>query len=488
VGALIVALLVLAVVPLGISITDREHDSFREETAARARSVASAAEEHLSDNRPDAEAAEQVANAGEHGDCALVYDRNGTLILSTPCHDSALPPSALEDVLRTGRTQTKQDGGRLTMAVPIGDTVPPSGALIYSRPTDDLNQQLLTVWGWLTLCALGALAAALFVATRLARWVGRPLVKLDDAAARLGEGDLGARATVNEGPPEVRRLAATFNSMAARTENLIHGHRAVIADVSHQLRTPLTALRLRLDLLATDVDDTAAQELAGAQEEIARLSRLVDGLLAVARAENAVPRATSVRLDQVVADRITAWEPVTEERGVRFTARGPVGLTASMGPGDLEQVLDNLFANALEAAPVGGQVEIRTRRDAEGGLVELAVIDHGPGMDEQARERAFRRFDTGRESGTGLGLAIVHRLVTANGGRAALEETPGGGLTVRLSLPAGAAEARPARRERRPAWTDRTERGERGERSERGEKRGPEGDDGPVRKPDHPNV
>ncbi|WP_063770905.1 sensor histidine kinase [Streptacidiphilus neutrinimicus] len=472
VGALIVALLVLAVVPLGISITDREHDSFREETAARARAVASAAEEHLSDNHPDTEAADQVANAGRHGDCALVYDKHGTLILSTPCHASALPPSAVADVLRTGKAQTRQNDGWLTMAIPVDDTVPASGALVYSRPTDDLNHQLLTVWGWLSLCALGALAAALFVATRLARWVGRPLVELDDAATRLGEGDLGARAAVTNGPPEVRRLAATFNAMAARTENLIHGHRAVIADVSHQLRTPLTALRLRLDLLAADVEDDLAVELAGAQEEIARLSRMVDGLLAVARAENSVPRATPVRLDRVVADRITAWEPVAAEREVRFTASGPAELTASMGPGDLEQALDNLFANALEAAPAGGQVEIRTSRPAEGGTVTLAVIDHGPGMDESARERAFRRFDTGRESGTGLGLAIVHRLVTANGGQATLEETPGGGLTVRLSLPAGPSEARtarPVRRDRRPPRGERTERGERGERAERGD-------------------
>ncbi|RAG87371.1 sensor histidine kinase [Streptacidiphilus pinicola] len=480
VGALVVALLVLAVVPLGISITDREHDSFREETAARARAVASAAEEHLSDNKPDQEAAEQVANAGQHGDCALVYDRHGTLILSTACQDSALPPSAAADVLRDGRPQTGQNGDRLTMALPIGDTNPPAGVLIYSRPTDSLDQQLLTVWGWLTLCALGALGAALFVANRLARWVGQPLVALDGAAARLGEGDLGARATVTNGPPEVRRLAATFNAMAARTENLIHGHRAVIADVSHQLRTPLTALRLRLDLLAADAEGDTAQELAGAQEEIARLSRMVDGLLAVARAENAVPRQTSVRLDRVVADRIAAWEPVAEEREIGFTARGPAGLTASVGPGDLEQLLDNLFANALEAAPAGGRVEIRTRRDPEGAGVELAVVDHGPGMDAAARERAFRRFDTGRESGTGLGLAIVHRLVTANGGRATLEETPGGGLTVRLSLPAGPAETRPFRRERRP---------QRGERSaEKSGERGSEKSSGPAADGDAQNT
>jgi signal transduction histidine kinase len=318
--------------------------------------------------------------------------------------------------------------------VPVGDTVPPSGALVYSRSTEDLNDQLLAIWGWLSLCALGALGAAVLVAVRLARWVGRPLVELDGVAAQLGEGDLDARATITHGPPEVRRLAATFNAMASRTENLMHGHRAVIADVSHQLRTPLTALRLRLDLLAADADPETAQELGGAQDEIARLSRMVDGLLAVARAENSAPRQSAVRLDAVVADRLAAWEPVADERGVRLGAQGPAGVTALLTAGDLEQVLDNLLANALDAVPAGGRIDVRTEPCPRQDEVRLSVVDNGPGMSDAARERAFRRFDSGRESGTGLGLAIVDRLATANGGRAALEPTEGGGLTVHLWL------------------------------------------------------
>ncbi|MEY9875601.1 signal transduction histidine kinase [Streptacidiphilus sp. MAP12-33] len=450
--ALVLALLALAVVPLGISITDRQHDAFWEETAARARSVAAAAEEHLVDHQSDADARAQIGEAADHGDCAQVYDGGGTRILATPCAgDTSLTSSTVTEVLVDGSGRTAQSGGWLTVAEPIGDGVPLSGVLVYSRPTAGLDRQLLAVWGWLGLCALGALGASMLVAVRLARWVARPLRELDGAAARLGDGDLAARAVVGQGPPEVRRLAVTFNTMAARTENLIHGHRAVIADVSHQLRTPLTALRLRLDLLAGDSDDDAAQELAGAQEEIARLSRLVDGLLAVARAENSTPRQTSVQVDEVVADRITAWQPVAQDRDVVLSPGGPAGLAAWVGPGDLEQVLDNLIANALDIVPPGGRVQIRAGRCAEAGEVMLSVVDNGPGMDAEARERAFRRFDTGRESGTGLGLAIVHRLVTASGGRVALEPTPGGGLSVRLWLPAGRAPQPEARRGRRPS-------------------------------------
>jgi signal transduction histidine kinase len=124
--------------------------------------------------------------------------------------------------------------------------------------------------------------------------VSRPLAGLDAAVRQLAQGDLDTRAPADGGPAEVRRLAATFNAMAARLQALIHGHRSMMADVSHQVRTPLAALRLRLDLLAQEADAQTAAELAGAQGEIARLARLVNGLLAVARAESqTAPQSTS---------------------------------------------------------------------------------------------------------------------------------------------------------------------------------------------------
>ena len=141
---------------------------------------------------------------------------------------------------------------------------------------------------------------------------------------RLADGDLAIRAVVDSGPPELRRLATTFNTMAGRLEALVHGNRAVIADVSHQLRTPLAALRLRLDLLAADTaqsDPATGHELAGALEELARLSRLVDGLLAVARAENVVPVPTAVDVAEVARERVVAWHPVADDRGITLEAQ-----------------------------------------------------------------------------------------------------------------------------------------------------------------------
>ena len=271
-------------------------------------------------------------------------------------------------------------------------------------------------------------------AIALARWVGQPLNALDGTAQRLGGGALDARSVTGHGPPEVRRLARHFNAMAGRLETLVHGNRAAMADVSHQLRTPLTALRLRLDLLAQDADPATADELTGAQEEVSRLSRLVDGLLAVARAENVLVKPVPIAVDAVIRDRATAWRPVAEERAVVLKQDCPGPIRAMVGADHLEQILDNLLANALDAVPSGGHVEVSASSNGDG--IQVVVADDGPGMSAMQQAQAFRRFGTTAPGGAGLGLAIVHRLATSNGGCAALSDTPGGGLTVTLDLPA----------------------------------------------------
>jgi signal transduction histidine kinase len=321
------------------------------------------------------------------------------------------------------------------------------GTVILARSSKSLDNAIVALWVILGTIAVVATIGAALLAFGLARWVNRPLARLDGAAGRLADGDLAIRAVVDSGPPELRRLATTFNTMAGRLEALVHGNRAVIADVSHQLRTPLAALRLRLDLLAADTaqsDPATGHELAGALEELARLSRLVDGLLAVARAENVVPVPTAVDVAEVARERVVAWHPVADDRDITLEApeegpeegrarpRPPV--LAWMGEGHLEQVLDNLIANALDALDAGGHVTVTTTATTAGA--QITVTDDGPGMSAEDRERAFLRFTTSNPNGTGLGLAIVHRLVTSNGGQARLAETPGGGLTVVLDFPA----------------------------------------------------
>jgi signal transduction histidine kinase len=209
----------------------------------------------------------------------------------------------------------------------------------------------------------------------------------------------------------------------------------MLADASHQLRTPLTALRLRLDLLAADSAPATAVELAGAQEEIARLSRLVDGLLATARAEAVTEQLEQIDVTDTVGERVAAWQPVADGNGVKLVADAlsPTAPRVALGAGHLEQVLDNLIDNAIEAiGDKSGNVRVSVARSDDG--TRLTVADDGPGMTPQERSRAFLRYTTGSQNGTGLGLAIVHRLVTANGGTIRLADTPGGGLTVEVEF------------------------------------------------------
>ena len=206
--------------------------------------------------------------------------------------------------------------------------------------------------------------AAAAVAVALVRWVSRPLVALDAAARRLGDGALDTRSPVESGPTEVRRLSANFNTMAGRLEALVDGHQAMMADVNEP-RTQLAALRLRLDVLAQDAGEAVAGDLAVAlEEEVARLSRLVNGLLAVARAENVVAEPVTIAADVVIRGPDRRRHPAAEERGVTIDVNiEPVGDPGRRWPAE---VLDNLLANALDAVPAGGKVWVSARAAGPG--------------------------------------------------------------------------------------------------------------------------
>lgn len=302
------------------------------------------------------------------------------------------------------------------------------GVTVLMRPTGQLEFSLRAFWLMLILIATAALAAAVLIGVALSRWVARPLMQLGASARRLGDGNLAARAAT-DGPAEVRELATTFNAMAGRLETLAHGHRAMLADVSHQLRTPLAALRLQLEGFAADADAASpAPDISAALTEVARLVRMVDGLLAVARAENATPETILVAVSNVVAERTGAWAPVAEEQGVRLLSEISLAVRVVLGNGYLEQILDNLIANAIDATTAGNTITVTALPTARGA--RILVADDGPGMSAADMARAFLRFASSNPRGFGLGLAIVYRLASAGGGGATLGATPGGGLTV----------------------------------------------------------
>jgi signal transduction histidine kinase len=436
--ALTMTVLVAAVVPLALQAVAHERDAFINDAAATAHSVAVIAEDKLGDHGDDPALRAAVHSAARQNDELLVLNATGHVVVwhGNP-HDSWT--NLVAQVDQSGTLATKLTKDRVIVVEPVwndgrinGSAI---GTVVLERPVDSLNQSITNLWLYLAVLAGGAMIAAALIAITFARWVNRPLARMDAAARRLADGDLAVRAATRAGPPELRRMAATFNMMAGRLETLVHGHRAMLADVSHQLRTPLAALRLRIDLLSADSSPAAAAELAGAQEEIARLSRLVDGLLAIARAESVTEQVVSINLIPAVTERVAAWQPVADGHGVKLVVETPGEHRprVALGVGHLEQILDNLLANAIDALAEGGTVTVSVSGSAAG--TTLLVADDGPGMSEQERSRAFLRFVTGSGNGTGLGLAIVHRLVTSNGGTARLAETPGGGLTVSMEFP-----------------------------------------------------
>ena len=439
---LTLTILVAAVVPLALGAIAHERDSFVQDTARTAASIADIAEARLGDHETDDPTlTAALAAAARQGDELLILNDQNKVVVS----EGTPRDAGWQQLVTASRTQnaptTELTGDRAIAVQTVWDNGKLAGTVIgtvvLERPIGPLNQDIANLWLYLVGLSGAAMAAAVFIAIYFARWVSRPLAKLDDAARKIADGDLAVRAKTQYGPPELRRMAATFNMMAGRLEALVHGHRAMLADASHQLRTPLTALRLRLDLLAADSAPAAAAELAGAQEEIARLSRLVDGLLATARAEAITEQLEQVDVLETVGERVAAWQPVADGNGVKLFAEAPSFAAPPMvalGAGHLEQILDNLIDNAIEAiGDSGGTVRVSVARPDTG--VTLTVADDGPGMTARDRSRAFLRYTTGSQSGTGLGLAIVHRLVTANGGSIRLADTPGGGLTVEVELP-----------------------------------------------------
>jgi two-component system, OmpR family, sensor kinase len=283
---------------------------------------------------------------------------------------------------------------------------------------------------------LSGLIAALFLAFGLSNSLARPLRRLAGVAQRFGSDDLSARVGDVEGPEEVQQLAHAFDRMADRVEAVSRAQQEFVANASHQLRTPLTGMKLRLEGAIADPTDPAIRgELEAAEAEVDRMSAIVDRLLEIAAREEREP-ATAVDLDDLARRAVERWRARAEEHQRRIVLDGAeVPVTAMVHPGDVEQILDALLANAL--AYGAGAIEIGVRSDA--GAATLTVRDHGPGVAPRERElvtgRFYRGAGAGGVPGSGLGLTIVQDLVERGGGRLRIDEAPHGGAIVEIIYP-----------------------------------------------------
>jgi signal transduction histidine kinase len=318
------------------------------------------------------------------------------------------------------------DGGALLRQPVVVDG---QSRLVQTRvPADQLREGVVRAWTVLAVLGLVLVALSLLVADRLARSITAPITDLARTTRRLGAGDLDARATPG-GPDEVRAVGTAVNLLAARIRELLKSERESVADLSHRLRTPVTALRLDVEALPAGAD---RERLTSDVDE---LVRQVDALIVEAR--RPVREGVEPRCDAraVVDERVEFWRALAEDQGREVRVCLPAEpCPVRVGVADLEAALDALLGNVLAHTPDRVAFEVGLSADPAGGAL-LTVTDEGPGF---ADASVVARGRSGAGS-TGLGLDIARRTATASGGSLQVERAPTRGARVLMRLgPPGA--------------------------------------------------
>ena len=341
-----------------------------------------------------------------------VYDAGGHLIFG---NGPAEPDRAVRLALRG--TQSSFTDREIVVATPIIDDSAGGekviGALRAVESLDDVDHRSWVGWGVMVASAAAALGLAWLIARRVARRLSRPVVDLAAAASALGTGGSGGTSgagrvvvpTAPTGVAEIDTLATALADSSVRISEAMERERRFSADVSHQLRTPMTGLRLVLEA-ARDHPDPAAIDRA--LQEVARIESTTDHLLALAR--GAIPAGSGAQLDTAAASAVRRWtdRPLATGRVVTLVATDPV--RASAAPASVDQILDILLENALLHG--AGTVSVTQRRLAGGGAI--SVTDEGEGVAVEDAERIFARGEGRR---TGIGLALARSLAEAEDGR-----------------------------------------------------------------------
>ncbi|MEU3622059.1 sensor histidine kinase [Amycolatopsis coloradensis] len=442
-------------IPLALSVAaSAQLDLFLDRLTDTSR-FASLAQRPLVENRPGLIEDELRRYTEVYDVPVMVVDQDGEIVakaLNGPATGIDLKSDVIASHVQAALAGRRSEPGPILMpwnseplviAEPILIDGEVRGAVITSSSTEKARAALL--WWWLLIAAGAVLAfsLALVVAVPVVRWILRPVRRLDDATGELVAAVVSGREVqrVGEtgGPPELRQLERSFDRMAASVDEALSAQRAFVADASHQLRNPLTALKIRLGNLGGHVDDDlAAADLEAAVVDARRLNQILDELLSLARAEASGGELVPVDLDEMVGARIADWTVVGETREIALVASGlGAGLRVLTPARGLEVVLDALLDNAMKFSGPG--TEVRVTVTATDGKVDIAVRDHGPGLRDEELERAADRFwrSTAHQNvpGSGLGLAIVTEITVRSGGSLRLGSPEGGGLEVTVTLP-----------------------------------------------------
>jgi signal transduction histidine kinase len=324
-------------------------------------------------------------------------------------------------------------------AVPIWVLGRPRGALRITqsatRVERDARQGFLRSLRSLLGAGLIVLALGLLAAILIARQIATPLRDLEAAAQRIRDGDLTARAPV-AGSREQRLLAQAFNEMADRLERMLRSEQAFVANASHQLRTPLTGLRLRLELLRRGQDGPdRAEHIEASVGEIGRLEHMIDEVLVLSRLGHRPDRPRVTDLNDLARQSLDRWWPAAARRSISLRhAAGEQPAPVACPPEHLVRAVDAFVENALSYSPPHSTVVVRTAP----GMLE--VLDEGPGLARGEEESVFERFSRGSAGrqwphGAGLGLAIAREVAQRWGGTVTLDNRPDRGARARITVP-----------------------------------------------------
>jgi len=443
--AYVLLLIIVALeVPLALNLARRIDAEVKNEAAAQAFVVAAGASGRMGN---PAELGRVVRRSGrELGARVIVVGPRGGLLADSTV---AAPPNvsyASRPEIATAHNGNRAQGERhsdtlgedlLYTAVPITNNGKVVGATRVTQSLSAVHSRIRR--GVLALVAIGAFAlvVGLALAWFLASSLSRPLRNLAATARRFEAGDLDARAEP-AGAAEQKEVAAAFNDMAERLGVVLAAQREFVANASHQLRTPLTGLRLRIESARLKSGPEAAAELEAAEQEVERLARLLTSLLTLAREGDKPAAPRPVSLARAAERAYERWAASAEEDGRELELVGNGDATIAASEEDLAILLDNLIENALRYSPT--RVAVDWGRD--GGEAWLAVLDEGPGLQAGEETQLFERFARGSagsgRSGTGLGLAIVQTLAHRWRGEASLSNRLEGGTRAEVRFPAAA--------------------------------------------------
>ena len=412
VAAAMSLVLIAFLVPLALLL--REVAADRATTAATSRVQSLTSLVATSDSRTLRPAVDQLNTAD--GPPVTVYLPDGTILGENETRSPGVQLAAIQ-----GSITVEEDGGREILVAVQG--LPQGTAVVRTFVEQaDLSRGLQSAWLVLGLLGIVLLALGVVVADRLARTIVHPVDELAAVSHQLASGDLEARARPG-GPAEVRAVASALNQLAARIRELVLQERESVADVSHRLRTPLTALRLDAESLHDPED---ASRIGG---HVETLEREVTALIEEARNRNAGPAACDAA--QVVAERTAFWSVLAQDQDrpmIVDIAPGPLPVAASKP--DLAACLDALLGNVFAHTPEGTPYAVRLSAHHGGGAL-LVVEDQGPGF----REAAVGARGASGAGSTGLGLDIARRTAEASGG--SFTVTPAGQRGARIFLELG---------------------------------------------------